>query len=97
MVQDTRIERNKYTCGIRLNNDFVDLGTVNTESLVTHIEPFEYWREKGETYRNHPFFTSALDTCPVIVAQFRATFLVGTDNLSSNISFLEERFHPFHL
>lgn len=52
---------------------------------------------RNVTYRSNPFLASTLYTCPIKVTNLGSTLLVRADNLASDITILEDRFHPGQL
>jgi hypothetical protein len=73
--------------------DLVDFALVDAESLSVS---FDLSPSRG-TYRSNPFLASTLYTRPIEVPNLGSAFLVGTDDLASNIPILEDRFHPSQL
>jgi hypothetical protein len=75
--------------------DFVNLALVNTESLYRQLtSPLNQY---DHTYRSDPFLASTLDTGPVKVSNLGSAFLIRTNDLASDITILENRFHPSQL
>ena len=73
--------------------DLVDFALVDTESLYVSSSH----QSSRNTYRSDPFLTSTLYTSPIKVPNLGTAFLVGANDLASDIPILEDRFHPCQL
>jgi len=79
--------------------DLMNYQTSSTLLLWIQNPYLSAWptRPVGNTYRSNPFLASTLYTRPIKVPNLGSAFLVGANDLASDIPVLEDRFHPSQL